>query len=332
MGGSSYSDDVYKSRIDHHIKTKTSAFMHDTAVRTGKAHGLSPLVDPAKLNAAGKNVRESFDSDAHPNSRAVAVAFDVTGSMGTLPKKLVLALDKLMAGLTKEGFLPDPHILFAGIGDATCDRYPSQIGQFESGNEIDEALTSIILESGGGGQLTESYEAFLYYMARHTDLDCLNKRGLKGFLFITGDETPYSFVKRGEVKRLFGDDIQEDIPFETILEEVREKFEVYWIYPREGGYANDTRVTKMLQDTFGQNFLWLENIDDICELIISHIAAAEGFNLADIRAGLTHVGSTPAVIGRVTTAVAKWTPPANSAVATASSHVATSGIDSVDRL
>lgn len=332
MGGSSYSDTIYRSRIDSHIKAGTSPFTHSTAVKTGKARGLSPLVDPTKLNTAGKNVRESFDSDAHPNSRAVAVLLDVTGSMGTLPNRLVLELEKLMAALTKEGFLPDPHILFGGIGDATCDKYPAQVGQFESGNEMDEALTSIIIESGGGGQRTESYEALAYYMARHTELDCLNKRGQKGFLFITGDELPYSFVKRGEVRRLFGDSIQEDIPLETILEELREKFEVYWIYPREGGYANDTRVTKPLQDMFGQNFLWLENTEDICELIVSHIAAAEGFNLVDIRSGLAHVGSSSAVIDRVSTAVAKWTPSTNSMVATASSTLPVSGTDVVGRL
>lgn len=34
------------------------------------------------------SVRESRDADAHPNSPAVSVLFDVTGSMGRVPRVL----------------------------------------------------------------------------------------------------------------------------------------------------------------------------------------------------------------------------------------------------
>ena len=81
--------------------------------------------------------------------------------------------------------------MFAAVGDATCDRVPLQVGQFESDNRMDENLENMILEGGGGGQKTESYELALYFMARHTAIDCYAKRGRRGYLFVIGDEMAY---------------------------------------------------------------------------------------------------------------------------------------------
>ena len=39
--------------------------------------------------------------------------------------------------------------------------------------------------------MTESYELAMYFMARHTALDCHEKRGKRGYLFIIGDEMAY---------------------------------------------------------------------------------------------------------------------------------------------
>ena len=50
------------------------------------------------------------------------------------------------------------------------------MGQFESGNEIEDDLSRIFLEGGGGGQQTESYELALYFLARKTKTDCFEQR------------------------------------------------------------------------------------------------------------------------------------------------------------
>ena len=70
--------------------------------------------------------------------------------------------------------------MFAAVGDATCDRVPLQVGQFESDNRMDQNLEHMILEGGGGGQKTESYELMLYVAARHTAIDCWDKRRPQG--------------------------------------------------------------------------------------------------------------------------------------------------------
>src|SRR5262249_13577058 len=159
----------------------------------------------------------SRDSVAHSESDAVAVLFDVTGSMGVVPRILQKNLCQLMGLLARKSYLAHPQILIGGIGDATCDKAPLQIGQFESGLEIDDDLAKLWLEGGGGGQQTESYELAMYFLARKTALDCFEKRGRRGYLFVIGDEMPYPFLKQREVRAVIGDRLQADIRVETLV-------------------------------------------------------------------------------------------------------------------
>ena len=161
MGGTYWSDDHYRERASFLRRAGQSAFEH---------HDLNMRLPDRdrrvhyKLNPYGVKSRESRDSEAHPESRAVAVLFDVTGSMGRVPRILQENLCQLMGLLLRKGYLAHPQILIGGVGDATCDRAPLQVGQFESGIEIDEDLAKLWLEGGGGGQQTESYELAMYFM------------------------------------------------------------------------------------------------------------------------------------------------------------------------
>lgn len=287
MGSSRFDDDVYSKRTTDHAAAGTSRFTHSAAVASGAApKAAHERVDPKKLNKAGRLIREALDSPTSPNSLPIAVLFDVTGSMRKIPEVFVSKLGKTMAALIKKGYAPDPHILFGAIGDATCDRVPLQLGQFEGGNEMDDALSSIYLEGGGGGQDTESYELAMYFMARHTELDSLNKRGKKGYLFLSGDERPYNRVKKSEVEAFIGETIEADIPLATILAELREKFEVFWIFPKGSSYWDQPAMREHLQELFGQNFLPLEDPAEIAELICMTVGIGEGYDLHDVASGL----------------------------------------------
>ena len=200
MGSTRWSDDHYKDRAKLRAEAGKDAFEYDHEIKTGQAD----RTVHEKMNPRGVQVRESRDSDAHPESHAVGVLFDVTGSMQTVPRILQANLPKLMGLLIHKGYLEHPQILIGAIGDATCDAAPLQVGQFESGIEIEEDLGKLFLEGGGGGQVTESYELAMYFMARHTAIDCLEKRGKRGYLFVIGDEAPYPRVKRREVEQVLG--------------------------------------------------------------------------------------------------------------------------------
>src|SRR5262245_18657114 len=248
------------------------------------------------MNPLGVTVRESRDSDAHPESHAVAVLFDVTGSMQKVPRILQENLPRLMGLLIRKGYLEHPHILTGAIGDATCDDAALQVGQFEAGIEIEEDLAKLFLEGGGGGQLTESYELAMYFMARHTSIDCFEKRGKRGYLFIIGDEAPYKRLKRDEVEAVVGDTLQAAIPTVEVIAELERTWDVYFIGPRLTSHWNNEAVHRQWVKLLGQNVLRLEEPAGICELIASTIGLAEGkVDLDDLDDDLRQTGADEAV-------------------------------------
>lgn len=292
MGTTRWSDDHYRDRAKLRARTGKDAFEHDHAIRTGAA---DRSVHP-KMNPRGVKVRESRDSDAHPRSHAVVVLFDVTGSMKEVPRVLQAQLPKLMGLLIRKGYLDHPQILIGAIGDATCDAAPLQVGQFESGIEIEEDLGKLYLEGGGGGHITESYELALYFMARHTAIDCHEKRGQRGYLFVIGDEIPYAKVKRKEVGVLIGDGPQTSIPVEEVVAELQRTYDVYHVLPKMTSHWNNPVVHGRWVELLGQNALRLEEPAAICELIASTIGVAEGkVDLEHLTDDLREAGSSAAV-------------------------------------
>ena len=303
MGCTYWSDARYHSRAAHLAATGRSAFGFDEDIREGRAlAGVHPLMDPAKLKGGR---REARDSLAHPTSRAVAVLFDVTGSMRAVPQMLQQNLCTLFDLLVEKQYLTDPAILVGGIGDATCDAAPLQVGQFEAGNEIEDDLSRLFLEGGGGGQKTESYELALYFLARKTAIDCLEKRGQKGFAFLIGDELPYRRVKRREVKQFFGDDLPADLPLEKIVAEVQKKYELFYILPNLTMYYHDPQIISTWRKLLGQNVLRLPAPNTISQAIASTIGLAEGsVSVEDIAADLRGAGASGKSASAVSSALA----------------------------
>ncbi|MFI0444842.1 hypothetical protein [Actinomadura sp. 6N118] len=278
MGSGNWSTDVYAAAASYRSATGASAFAYSDSGATT----VHPDLDPH-----GVTVRESRDSDDHPESLAIAVLFDVTGSMGTVPRTLQSKLPDLLGLLLRKGYVEHPHILFGAVGDATCDRAPLQIGQFEADNRMDDDLGKIYLEGGGGGQMTESYELGMYFMARHTSIDCFEKRGKRGYLFMIGDELAYSKVRRREIAKVIGGEPGEDIPIEEMLRELQRMYEVYFIIP-EGAYHSRSRKLKdFWQGLLGQHVLYLDDLDAVCETIALTIGLAE--DAIDLDEGLEHL-------------------------------------------
>lgn len=302
MGATYWSDVHYRRRAAHRAATGRSAFEFDQDIREHRAiAGVHPLMDPAQLKGGR---RESRDSSVHPMSRAVAVLFDVTGSMHQVPRILQANLCRLFDLLVAKKYLTDPAILVGGIGDATCDVAPVQVGQFESGNEIEDDLGRLYLEGGGGGQKTESYELALYFLARKTSIDCWEKRKTKGFAFLIGDEMPYGRVKRKEVKYVFGDQLPEDIPIRQIVAEVRKKYELFYILPDLTSYYDDPEVLLAWQKLLGQNALRLSDPAAISESIAATIGLAEGSARFDELADdLSGAGASGKVVSAVSSAL-----------------------------
>jgi hypothetical protein len=80
----------------------------------------------------------------------IVVAVDVTGSMGNFPKVIYDKLPMFYGQIMMQGYLEEPSISFAAIGDVHHDRAPLQVTPFAEGAEIDENHKKIGIENGGG--------------------------------------------------------------------------------------------------------------------------------------------------------------------------------------
>lgn len=254
------------SQAAHDALTGTRAGVATEHVfRQSQCH---PLMSPK-----GVKLRESRDSADHPQSLGIVFALDVTGSMGAIPKDLAMnTLPKFMRVLT-DCAVPDPQILFCAVGDATSDRAPLQVGQFETTAELmDQWLTWSFLEGGGGGTGQESYELALYFLALHTEMDCLVRRNRRGYLFLTGDEQPYPMLSRHVVENVIGDRLDEDIEVEAVVAEVQRTFVPFFLIPDQ---ARRARCESRWRDLLGDHVLCLDRPEDVCFAAAGAIALGE---------------------------------------------------------
>lgn len=278
MGGGSWSTSTYDSGTKRKIASGTN-FAHSGYVRRTGDWKPHETLDPKAVNKngphTGQNVREAYDNDDHPESNAIVVFFDVTGSMGGIPRVLQEKLPKLHGLLLRKGYITDPQILFGAFGDANCDHVPLQVGQFESDNRMDEHLDNLVLEGGGGGQVRETSELALYFAARHTDLDCLNKRGKKGYMFLITDEMAYDTATKAFIQDVVGGSSEVDVSIKEIIAEVQDKYELFHIHANSA-YGSHDGIKQYWKNLLGERSLFLEDAGAVCELIGSTIGILEG--------------------------------------------------------
>lgn len=302
MGSGRWSTNVYDEHARHKAAAGMSTFDYSDTLHRGP-RGSWRVHET--LNPHGVKFRESRDSEEHPESTAIAIMFDVTGSMLGIPVTLQSKLPGLLGLLLRKNYVSHPQILFGAIGDATCDQVPLQVGQFESDNRMDENLENIFLEGGGGGQRTESYELAMYFIARHTDIDCWNVRRHKGYLFLIGDEMAYPKVKRREVQSLIGGGLEREIRTEAIVRELRERYNVFYILPRSASYGGDPQILGFWRQLLGENVLELDDPAAVCETIALAIGLHEGaIDLQEGTADLRDLGVDKATRKVVSTALA----------------------------
>ena len=236
------------------------------------------------MDPKGVKIRESRDSELHPNSTAIILGLDVTGSMGRIADNLARkGLGTLVEEILDRKPVSDPHLMIMGIGDANYDSAPLQIGQFEGDIAITKWLDSLYLEHGGGGNHFESYELPYYFAAYHTSIDCFEKRNKKGFLFTLGDEMPPKNLVPAQVKKVIGDDIQ-PTSFKDLIAVTEKVYEPFHIIVAEGHYAQSylEQVKDAWMEILGQHVLVLSNWEKVSELVVSTIELCNGVDLDTI--------------------------------------------------
>jgi hypothetical protein len=233
----------------------------------------------ADLNPYGIKIRESCDSNDNPNSNAVIIALDVTGSMTMVLDNMARkGLNTLVTEIYNRKPLPDPHIMCMGIGDVECDKSPLQTTQFEADIRIADQLTKIWLERGGGGNNYESYALAWYFAAFHTSIDCFTKRGKKGYLFTIGDEGPTPSLSKEVLHKFIGDSPERDYSGEELLRLVSKCYNVFHVMVEEGSYFRQAGdwVAKQWSYLLGERAIRLADHTKFAEVVVSAIQVCEG--------------------------------------------------------
>lgn len=267
MGNGSYSSETYrKSTV-----TRSLTGVGDFAYSASKPTTVHPNLDPLRINKKPLGMLESRDSDEHPKSTPVIISFDVTGSNINRARVVQKKLNELMEGLA--AVIPDPQVAIWANDDITVWQTAKlgaavQAADFESDNRVDDHLLNLILVGNGGGNRFESYDLVLYAAAYKTALDCVEKRGQKGYLFLYADEPFPTETQPGWVKDVFGDEITAAIPIEKLIEDARKLYNVYVLWP-DGGFTN---ARDQYRSLFGKEFVTeLQDPDAIVEAITSRV-------------------------------------------------------------
>jgi len=274
MGGGRFSDDDFTTLSTTRMVGKSR---EDTFTMTRMHPDLNPL---------GLKLRESRDSTDNPESTPIIIGLDVTGSMGMCADSMArTGLPTLANAIYARKPVTDPHIMCCGIGDVECDDAPLQVTQFEADIRIAEQMLLIWLEGHGGGNSHESYLLPWYLAAFHTVSDSNEKRGKKGYLFVSGDEQPQEQLSAREIERVFGYVAPQDYTFEDLYKLASEKFNVYHILVEEGDfYLHYPTRTKeaWLKHMPKDHLLHLADHTKMAELIVSTIQLNEGGDLDSI--------------------------------------------------
>lgn len=268
MGSGSWTDDDFRTYSTTKLKGKTTREVYSNSKAKDD-------FDPINVKC-----RESRDSDEHPDSNAIILAFDVTGSMSNILDNMVRRLGDFLKDTMDRKPLNDPQILCAGIGDIIWDKSPLQITQFESDIRIAEQLTEIWLECGGGGNNWESYNLPWYFAAMKTSIDCFEKRNRKGVLFTIGDEDVPENLTSGQIKKIFGDNSQ-GITNEELLKVVKRSYDVYHLITQEGYNYRDNNLVNWRR-LLGQNVIPVKDYKKIPEILTSILQVNAGVDKDEV--------------------------------------------------
>lgn len=269
MGHSNYS-------VENRTRSTRSAFYNDSNTSVNDIFKQNTKREVHnEMSPNGVVLREARDSDNNPNTVPIVFGLDLTGSMGHIPHELIKeGLPKLIGGIIQGG-VPDPALMFVGIGDHEVDGYPLQIGQFESGDEeMDMWLTRTYLEGGGGGNAGESYHLAWYFAAHHTVTDAWEKRSKKGYLITVGDEPCLPNLPAAAIKQIMGAG-QASYSKEELLAAAQERYNVFHIHIKHGARTTEHAAWSQL---LGENAIEVTDYKTIPDVIKGIIVGGEDKN------------------------------------------------------
>lgn len=194
-------------------------------------------------------------------------AFDVTGSMGRLPKIIYDKWPGIVGQIVARDYLREPEMSLSAVGDITWDNAPLQMADFSALRNLDKYFKKIYFEGGGGGQHRESYEVVAYYYAYLFDMP---NAEVPIFLF-TGDEGFYPQLYGADLSEHFGGEHQ-DTTANKVFADLVKKFKgnallIHRHYPNE----LDARIVSEWREALGRDRVILLPKGDDGDLAIGDV-------------------------------------------------------------
>lgn len=230
---------------------------HDfaTARKTYDSHAGRSYTDAV---VSGKGTADLIAENVKTDSTSpLIIVIDETGSMGEWPATIFSKLPYLEAE-GKEYLGDDFEICFMAIGDAYCnEKYPLQVRPFAKGLELKDRLKELVIEGGGGGQTTESYELAALFAAEKISIP----KAIKPIMIFIGDEQCYDTVSPEQAKKLLGITLEKSLSTAALFKKLCDKYSVYLIrkpYSRGSGNVlsdEDRRITKHWEDLIGSDHI-----------------------------------------------------------------------------
>ncbi len=293
-GGSYYDRDVTDKAF------RGSSGVSSVAERELRQSTMDPALLP-KDKMLGCNARNPLVYD-----------FDVTGSMGNLPKIIYDKWPGIVGQIVARKYLPDPQMSISATGDIRSDRSPLQMADFSVLRNLDKWLKRVHFEGNGGGQASESYEMTAYFYAYRCDLP----KAENPIYLITGDEGFVKNLNADDLREHFGGECQ-NTTAEKVFADLRKKFKdnVFLIHRKYSG-SDDAGIVRQWEGVLGkERIIHLPEdlaIGDITLGVYAIVSGARtlkqyledmGTRPLDLGEGVTYEPQSPERIRQVETAL-----------------------------
>jgi hypothetical protein len=289
MGGDYYDRDVVAT-------TSTTTYSDQSAKMVGTQTQMHRSMDPTRFKD---------DNLVSENLNPIVFALDVTGSMGEWTRIIYDKMPMFYGQILMQNYLEDPAISFCAVGDYTSDEAPLQVTEFAQGKAIDQLLSKMYIECGGGGTCNESYELAAYFYNNHVDLSGAQLP----FFFVTGDESFYEKIPHKYITKFIGKTpVENSINARECWKILMTKFNVFLIKKPYEEEKKEIQILKQWIETIGEErVLQIVNPKACIDVILGAIAITSGHRtLSTYIDDMKARGQTEDRIEEVTNALSKY--------------------------